>query len=235
MSKSALLLSTKLNIPRVRTSLVARPQLIKRLQEEHALTLISTPPGFGKTTLLIEWLTHRNNKAAWLSLDVDDNDPARFIAYVEAALDLARLNDGSDASDYFSAQMPDIKTVVSLWINSLNKVQHEVILIFDDYHVIQSQSVHDMITFLLEHRPPHLRLCITTRADPPLPLSKLRAQGELLEIRSSQLRFSLSETASVGSQVRQNVGQGLYSDVCQRGAETILFCAYRTPWALGCR
>lgn len=203
MADVVTLLETKLNPPPALPALVMRPRLITLLNGAHPLTLISAPPGFGKTTLLTEWLAKQDHTAvAWLSLDAGDNDPIQFLAYLAAALDRASPGTGKTSQALVtSPELVDQRIIVTLLINALNSTSRDVLLVLDDYHVIHSQAVHDVVNLLLNHRPPRLRLCIMTRADPPLTLSRLRARGALLEIRASHLRFTRDEAAQFLEQV----------------------------------
>jgi LuxR family maltose regulon positive regulatory protein len=164
------------------------------------LTLIAAPAGFGKTTLLSTWLEHASLRSAWLSLEQDDDDLTRFWSYVFAAV--SRVHQGLEASPLAllqgsaPQQLPPIETVLTVWINGLAALSHEVALILDDYHVITSPSIHRSVTYLVEHLPPRLHLVIATRADPPLPLARLRTRDHLTEIRSANLRFTAEETSS---------------------------------------
>ena len=197
-----LLLVTKLAMPPLRSDLVARPRLTNQLSLgiQRPLTLISAPAGFGKTTLLSTWLEHASLRSAWLSLEQDDDDLTRFWSYVFAAV--SRVHPGSEASALAllqgsaPQQLPPIETVLTVWINGLAALSHEMALILDDYHVITAPSIHRSVTYLVDHLPPRLHLVITTRADPPLPLARLRTRGHLTEIRSADLRFTTEETSS---------------------------------------
>jgi LuxR family maltose regulon positive regulatory protein len=194
-------LATRLHAPPPPPRLVPRPQLMERLQQsvERPLTLIAAPAGFGKTTLLAAWLEQSALQSAWLSLEPDDDDLTRFWCYVFTAL--ARVQPGSGASALSLLQgpalgpPPPIETVLSVWINELAALPRPLVLVLDDYHVIAAQPLHRSLAFLVEHLPPQLHLIISTRADPPLPLARLRARGQLSEIRAADLRFSAAETA----------------------------------------
>ena len=184
------LLTTKLFIPATRPELVPRRHLIEKLGEglHRKLTLISAPAGFGKTTLVTEWVDslHLNtpqenqikNKIAWLSLDENDNDPTRFLVYLIAAL---RTNEANIAKGALSAlqspQPPPTEMTLTTLINEIAAIPDLIILVLDDYHLIEAQPVHEALTFLLENQPPHLHLVITTREDPPLPLARLRVRS----------------------------------------------------------
>jgi ATP/maltotriose-dependent transcriptional regulator MalT len=194
-------LATKLYVPPVRPDVVPRPRLIERLcaglRESCKLTLVSAPAGFGKTTLLSEWISARDLRAhvAWVSLDEGDNDPARFMAYVTAALQKVEAALGQDTPGALqSPRLPSLDTVVAPLINQINDSQRELVLVLDDYHLIQAQPVHDAVVYLLDHMPPNLHLVVTTRSDPPLRISSLRARGQLIELRQADLRFTPGES-----------------------------------------
>jgi LuxR family maltose regulon positive regulatory protein len=191
------LLLTKLHRPRPHSRLVSRSRLIERIQDgmERALMLISAPAGFGKTTLLAQWLSESDLPVAWLSLEPEDNDPIRFLTYLVAALQTIDAHLGAIALDLLrSPQPPTPENVVAVLINDLVRSSAgDFVLILDDYHVITTESLHRALIGLVEHLPPQLHLMIATRADPPLPLSRLRARGQLTELRADDLRFSLEE------------------------------------------
>jgi ATP/maltotriose-dependent transcriptional regulator MalT/DNA-binding SARP family transcriptional activator len=196
------LLETKLYVPRARRGLVPRPRLSERLDRGTAskLTLVSAPAGFGKTTLLTEWLTAApvdERRVAWLSLDRADNDPASFWTYVIAALRTVASGIGESALTLLRApQPPPIETVLTALLNDLGATADDIVLVLDDYHVIDASTVQDGMAFLLDHLPPGLHLVIASRADPALPLARWRARGELAEIRAAELRFTPDEAAS---------------------------------------
>jgi len=196
------LLETKLYLPRWRTGMVPRPRLIARLRErgEERLTLISAPPGFGKTTLLAEWLAgvkSDRRSAAWVSLDPGDNDPALFWSYAIAALQRVAPGLGAGAmARLHSPQPPAIEEVLTALINEIDAGTGDVELVFDDFHVIESEAIHQAVAFLLDHLPARLRLVIASRTDPPLPLGRLRARGQLSELRAADLRFTATEAAA---------------------------------------
>jgi LuxR family maltose regulon positive regulatory protein len=200
------LLETKLHVPRGRRGLVARPRLIERLSRgaESALTLVSAPAGFGKTTLLTEWLADTpadGRSAAWLSLDQPDNDPARFWKYLIAALETAAPAVGAGALSLLRSPQEPIEAVLATLLNDLSALSNDVVLVLDDYHVIDARDVQDGMAFLLEHLPPQMHLVIAGRADPALPLSRLRGRGELVEIRAADLRFTPDEAAAYLNEV----------------------------------
>ena len=199
------LLETKLYVPRPRRGLVLRPRLSERLDRGTAskLVLVSAPAGFGKTTLLTEWLAARpaapadERLAAWLTLDRGDNDPASFWAYVIAALRTVASGVGESALALLEApQPPPIETVLTTLLNDLGAVVGEIVLVLDDYHVIDAREVQDAMAFLLDHLPPWLHVVIASRADPALPLARWRVRGELAEIRAAELRFTADEAAA---------------------------------------
>jgi LuxR family maltose regulon positive regulatory protein len=206
------LLETKLYVPRLRRGLVARPRLIERLSRgaESKLTLVSAPAGFGKTTLLAEWLAGTpagERPVAWLSLDQDDNQPASFWTYLVAALQTVAPGVGAKASSLLQGpQPPPIETILATLLNELGAVPNHVVLLLDDYHVIDAHDINAGMAFLVEHLPPQIHLVIATRADPALPLARLRARGELVEIRAADLRFTPDEAAAYLNEV---MGLGL--------------------------
>ena len=200
------LLETKLHVPRGRRGLVARPRLSERLSRgaESTLTLVSAPAGFGKTTLLTEWLAGapaEGRSAAWLSLDRRDNDPALFWSYLVAALQAASAGVGAGALLLLQSSQTPIEAVLATLLNDLSASSDDVVLVLDDYHVIDARDVQDGMAFLLEHLPPQMHLVIASRADPTLPLSRLRGRGELVEIRAADLRFTPDEAAAYLNEV----------------------------------
>jgi len=201
-----LLLKTKLHIPPKRSELVSRPRLIERLNMglhrtrggfSRALTLISAPAGFGKTTLLSEWVAGCECPVAWLSLDKDDNDPARFLAYFVAALQRVRADVGEAAlTTLKSPQPPSIEPLLTDLINEITEVPEPFALVLDDFHVITASQVHDALAFLLDNLPPPMHLILSSRADPPWPLARRRARREIMELRANDLRFNSQEVAT---------------------------------------
>ena len=202
------ILLTKLFIPATRPELVSRPRLIEQLNHglHRKLTLISAPAGFGKTTAVTEWISnfrranHPENttKITWYSLDDGDNDPNRFLTYLIAALNEIYGPDSIGAGSLAmleSPQPPPSEAVLTSLINEIAVIPDKIVFVLDDYHLIDSQPVHDVLTFLLENLPPQLHLVITTREDPPIPISRLRARGQLTELRAIDLRFTSAETA----------------------------------------
>jgi LuxR family maltose regulon positive regulatory protein len=204
------ILTTKLYIPPPRPNLVPRPRLVGRLDEglrqKHRLTLISAPAGFGKTTLLSEWVAGDDRLVAWLSLDEGDNDPVRFWTYVVAALrtvlGFAEANIGEEALAMFkSSQQVPLEAVLTTLINgvvaSAPAFDVPFLLVLDDLHLIEAPQIHQGLAFFLEHLPPQMHLVITTRVDPPLPLARLRARGQMTELRMEDLRFTPDEAAAL--------------------------------------
>ena len=195
------LLETKLHAPRRRRGLVARPRLSESLSRgaESALTLVSAPAGFGKTTLLAEWLAAApadGRSVAWLSLDQRDNDPALFWTYFVAALTTAALGVGAGALSLLQPPEPPSEAGLVTLLNDLDAISNDVVLVLDDYHVVDARDVQDGMAFLLEHLPPQIHLVIGSRADPALPLARLRGRGKLVEIRAAELRFTPGEAAA---------------------------------------
>ncbi len=197
---AAPILASKLYIPPPRAKIVFRPRLIERLNEGLSsgcmLTLISAPAGFGKTTLLSEWVAGCERPASWLSLEQGDSDPTRFLAYLIAALQTLapNLGDGVLAA-LQSPQLPHTESILATLLNEIAVIPDTFTLVLDDYHVIDSQLVDQALVFLIEHLPPQMHLVIATREDPHLPMSRLRARGHLTELRGADLRFTPVEAA----------------------------------------
>jgi len=192
------LLTTKLYIPPVRPDLVPRPRLIERLNQGMAykLTLISAPAGFGKTTLLSEWIPQSERPVCWVSLDPGDNDSTRFWCYLIAALQMLQRQLGENALSLLqSPQQPPIEFFLNTLLNEIAACPDRFALVLDDYHAIETLALHDAIAYLVDHMPPQMHLVIATRADPPLPLAHWRARGQLTELRASDLRFTPDEAA----------------------------------------
>jgi LuxR family maltose regulon positive regulatory protein len=241
---STLLLATKFYCPPPRPNLVPRPRLLERLDAglyqvngfTRKLTLVSAPAGYGKTTLIAEWLSQWNkgvrikdeiqpftsaqdrpsslilhpSRVAWLSLDESDNDPVRFLAYFIAALRGVDERLGEAAlSTLQSPQPPPSEIVLTTLINDIASVSTPIILALDDYHIINTTPIHQQLTFLLDHLPTQFHLVILSREDPLLPIARLRARGQILEIRQDDLRFSTDETADFLEHV---MGLALSSD-----------------------
>jgi len=198
------LLTTKLYIPPARPEIVHRTRLVEQLNGglHRKLTLISAPAGFGKTMLLSEWVADCERPAAWLSLDDGDNDPSRFLAYLVVALQTIAANFGEGLLGVLqSPQPPPTESILTTLLNEITTIPDDFVLVLDDYHLIDAKPVDDALTFLLEHLPPQVHLVIATREDPNLPLARLRARGQLTELRVTDLRFSPSEATEFFSQV----------------------------------
>jgi ATP/maltotriose-dependent transcriptional regulator MalT len=225
-------LGTKLHLPSPRRRLVQRARLIDRLEakggETPRLVLVAAPAGFGKTTLLTQWLSEARTsqrRVAWLALDPGDADVGLFLTHLVAAIQTAEPEAGIDALAMLEAggSTPTEAVLVSL-INDLDVLAGPTVVALDDYHVLDGTAVHEAVTFLLDNLPPQVTFAITSRADPPLPLSRLRARGELVEVRAADLRFTRSE-----AQVFLNEVMGL-------GLEPALVAALETRtegWAAG--
>ncbi len=199
-------LRTKLFVPPVRPNLVPRPRLIERLNQGlelgHKLSLVSAPAGFGKTTLVSEWVTGSDRPVAWLSPDERDNDPIRFLTYLVAALQIIKENCAERVLALLqSPQPPPTESILTALLNEISTIPDNFVLVLDDYHVIDAKAVDSAFTFLLEHLPPQMHLVITTREDPSLPLARYRVRGQLTELRVSDLRFTNSEAARFLNQV----------------------------------
>ncbi len=197
------LLATKLYLPPPRPRVVLRPRLVARLNEGlyGKLTLLCAPAGFGKTTLVSEWLAGRAGsdpaaRTGWLALDPADSNLTRFLTYLVAALQALAPQIGERTlAGLESPQPPASEVLLTGLINEIAAVPHDFVLVLDDYHSVDAKAVDDALTFLLEHLPPHLHLVITTREDPLLPLARLRARGQLTELRAADLRFTPAEAA----------------------------------------
>jgi LuxR family transcriptional regulator, maltose regulon positive regulatory protein len=196
------LLATKLYVPRLQAGFVPRGRLVSWVGEGLArgLLLICAPAGFGKTSLLADWARGGQSPVAWLSLDTGDNDPVRFWRHVVAALDRVEPGVAGRLLPLLGPPAPrSFDGLITALINELDAQpgESEVALVLDDYHLIEAQPVHGSLAFLLEHRPPRLQLVLASRADPPLPLARLRARGQLAELRAAELRFTRQEAAAV--------------------------------------
>jgi LuxR family maltose regulon positive regulatory protein len=201
-SEQDVLLATKLYLPSPQPGFVPRPRLVDRLDEglARSLILVCAPAGSGKTALLADWARRTQRAVAWLSLDAGDNDPARFWRHAAAALDRARPGTAERVTPLLGPPAPpSSEGLVTALINELaaQPGEDDVLLVLDDYHVIDAAPVHASLTFLLEHLPPGLRLVLASRADPPLPLARLRARGQLAELRAADLRFTPEEAAAL--------------------------------------
>ncbi|MHB0877215.1 MAG: LuxR C-terminal-related transcriptional regulator [Anaerolineae bacterium] len=198
------ILATKLHIPPPRPGIVPRPHLIEWLTKglHRRLTLVSAPAGFGKTTLVGEWAASFERSVAWLSLDEGDNDTTRFLAHLIAALQTVAASVGAGLLGVLqSPQPPPIEAVLAALINQIATVPDRLVLVLDDYHVIDAERVESAIAFLLEHLPPQMHLVIATREDPDLPLARWRARDQVTELRATNLRFTSSEASQFLNQV----------------------------------
>jgi len=191
------LIATKLKVPLVRRETVARPRLFEMLDAglSRKLTLVSASAGCGKTTLLAEWVQGCELPVAWLSLDEGDDDPARFGAYLGAALSEA-LDHQADGSQAPGMGGTGLRLCLAQWVNQIASQQGELVLILDDYHLIQAREIHAAMTWLLEHQPDSMHIYVATRADPAFPLARLRAQDEMVEVRVPDLRFDPLEAGA---------------------------------------
>ena len=228
-SERDVLLATKLHVPRLQPGFVARPRLVHALGEGlvRRLILVGAPAGSGKTALLAGWARSGDRSVAWLSLDAGDNDPARFWRHAVAALDRARPGIAEQVGALLGPPAPaSFEGLVTALINELAAPpgQDELLLVLDDYHLIDAQQVHEPLAFLLEHLPPSVHLVLASRADPPLPLARLRAAGQLVELRAGDLRFTAEEAAAL---LRETVGDALPT------AAVVALAARTEGWAAG--
>src|SRR5207248_75374 len=181
-----------------------RSRLIERLNEglHRKLTLIAAPAGVGKTTLVSAWVAGCDRQVAWLSLDKGDSDPTLFLTYLVAALQTIAPNIGEGVLGVLqSPQPPPTASILTALLNEITTIPDNFILVLDDYHVIDAKPIDQALTYLVEHLPSQMHLVIATREDPPLPLARLRAQGHLIELRATDLRFTPSEAAAFLTQV----------------------------------
>ncbi len=203
-------LNTKLYIPPVRPTLIPRPRLYDRLVPTTTtrVVLVSAPAGYGKTTLVAEWVANNPGCVAWLSLDAHDNNPPRFWTYVLASLRTRSQTDWGQRTLQIleAAPAPDLQSVLICLLNESTELDRQIILVLDDYHVISNQAIHEGMTFLIEPLPQQLELVITTRSDPLLPISRWRARGQLTELRADDLRFTADEAAAF---LNDSMGLGL--------------------------
>ncbi len=216
------LLRTKLFVPPPKSGLVSRPRLMESMQSilKRSLTLISAPAGFGKTTLMAEWIRYRKPSipTVWLSLEESDNEPRRFWEYIMAAIKTNYPDAGSTASALLHSQpMARWEPVITELINGLGEIDEDFVLVLDDYHFISSGPIHDGIALILQHMPPRMHLVIITRMNPPLSLARLRANDNLVEIRADDLRFSVEETKRLFRELRTpDLGQQDLRALCAR-------------------
>lgn len=205
-----LLITTKLTIPPTYLKkIVPRPHVYELLNRglQRPLLLVSASAGFGKTTLVSEWLRQQSLSAAWLSLEESDNDQTRFWHYIMRALEHVNPEFAEQSKSWSNREqeamgsaVPTLETMLTTLINRLMKLKTEVILVLDNYHTITDPQLHQALTFFIDHLPPQLHLVLMTRYDPPLPLARLRVQGKLIELRATQLHFTIEETATFFTQ-----------------------------------
>ena len=231
-SEGDVLLATKLYVPRSRPDLVPRPRLTGRLDEglQRGLVLVCAPAGYGKTVLLADWAEQAPFPAAWLSLDPADNEPARFWRHALAALDRALPGIGGRVGTLLGPPAPvSFEPLVTALVNELAAWPEggQVLLVLDDYHVIGAPPVHASVEFLLEHRPAGLHLVLASRSDPPLALARLRARGQLAELRAADLQFTPGEAAVLLQQMAAVPGSALPD------AATAALTARTEGWAAG--
>jgi ATP/maltotriose-dependent transcriptional regulator MalT len=194
------LLATKLRMPRLRDGFVARPRLTAWLTAavSRELVLVCAPAGFGKSSAVAEWAAGCDKPVAWLSLDEVDNDPVRFWRHIAAAVDTAWPGiEAAVAARSGGPSTPSFHPAVAVLVNELAASTQPIVLVLDDYHVIESATVHASLAYLLERLPVALRLVVAGRADPPLPLARMRARGQLAELRAADLRFTVAESAAL--------------------------------------
>jgi LuxR family transcriptional regulator, maltose regulon positive regulatory protein len=226
------LLGTKVQVPALRPGVVPRPHLAARLDGAGGVTLVCAPAGYGKTVLLAQWASRAERPAAWLSLDRGDNDPIRFWRHTVAALDQARPGISEQAAPLLGPPAPlSFEPLLTLLINELASQpggrETATPLILDDYHLISAEQVHASLEFLIDHRPAGLHLVLASRSDPPLPLPRLRARGQLAELRASDLQFTAAEAAAL---LRQVAGGG---DAPLPDSAAELLAARTEGWAAG--
>ena len=225
------LLATKLHIPNWNESNLLRPRLLEQLsaglQENRKLTLISAPAGYGKTTLVSEWIQSLNDTKrmiAWLSLDEEDNDPARFFSYWLAAFQQVNEFIGKNIQTLVDVPNSKINPLLVELLNDLTSAEIPILLSFEDYHVITNPIIHEALEYFLDHQPSLVHLVLTTRQDPPLPIPRLRARKQLTEIRARDLRFTPDE-------VKQFFLQSMKIDMVEESARVL---EERTEgWAVG--
>lgn len=193
------LLATKLFIPKLRSAIINRNRLTDRLNDglQNKLTLICAPAGFGKTTLLIDWISKNNWPVAWVSLDQTESDPLCFIKYLTGALQTIEKNIGESTQSMLEAPGDfHIEPIIMNLINDVSNIDNEFLLVLDDFHVIDSQQVYKIIEFILDHSPENMHIAISTRVDPPFPITKLKVRNQITEIRTSELCFKPAEISS---------------------------------------
>ncbi|MCP4538774.1 MAG: tetratricopeptide repeat protein [Chloroflexi bacterium] len=196
-------ITTKLHVPTTRSDLLNRPRLNQQLDRcvEHKLMLVSAPTGFGKTTLLSEWSQQSECPVAWVSLDDTDNDPMHFWSYVVAALDKLDDSVGENVLPLIHSSRPSpVEYTIPTLINTVTSIPAHFTLVLDDYHCIESETIHEALAYLLEYLPSNMHVILLSRTEPPLPLAQWRARGQLMELRVPDLRFLMDETAHLFNQ-----------------------------------
>ena len=216
----AVVLATKVSAPAVRSQLICRATLTETLSAEpiRKLTLVSAPAGWGKTTLLAQWVHSADDsrRFGWLTLDSPDNDPVRFWTCALTAVEKAHPGVGIHALELLASGADVTQVVIPTLLNELAATDKQVVLILDDYHLVENPTVHRQLAFVIARMPATLRLVVSTRSDPPLPLARLRADGELLEVRTDDLRFLderglISAHRCAGTEVGRPAGRGAVS------------------------
>src|SRR5215207_2756671 len=202
------ILATKLYIPSTRPKVVARTRLIERLNEGQppgrapGMTLISAPAGFGKSTLVSEWVASCGRPVAWLSLEEGDSDLKRFLVYLVAALQTIAAEVGTDLLGALqSPHLSSTESLLTTLLNEIDAIPHDFLLVLDDYHLLDSKPVDQALSFLVEHIPQKMHLVIASREDPPLPVARLRARDQLTELRAADLRFTPAEASEFLNQI----------------------------------
>ncbi len=198
LENKPIILSTRLTLPALREGIVRRQRLLDKVNgAPRKLILVAAPAGFGKSTLVVDWLRDCDHKHAWLSLDERDNDPALFLRYLVSAFQSLESSIGKKIIPLLSATtQPPWEPLLSLLLNDLNTFRQDVYVVLDDFHFIEDQQIHSAVAFLLDHLPSHVHLIIATRVDPSLPLARMRVRNELIEIRERDLRFTKEEAES---------------------------------------
>ncbi len=207
-----IMLQSKIGVPLLRKQTVARRRLLEYADHDFVegnrftrkLTLVSAPAGYGKTSMVAEWLQMVDLPIAWLSLDDGDNDPNRFISYLVAAIQSIQPGFGEEIMSLIqSPQRPPAEMLITQILNQLQARPMAFVLVLDDYHTISNLKIHQQISFLLDHLPPHMHLVLITRQDPLIPIARLRAGNQTVEIRQDDLRFDFEETVDFLNRVMQ--------------------------------
>lgn len=191
------LLATKLYVPQPGHDLVQRSVLLEQIERgfQSKLTLLSAPAGFGKTTLLTQWISRRKKRTAWLSLDTADNDPVVFVKYLIGALRSVVPDIGQEAMGSLHSKPLPVDFIFTSLVNEIAELSKPLLLVIDDYHLIENETVHEIVQCIIEHSSSGLQIIISTRIDPPFPLSRWRVRNEIIEVRISDLSFTQSEIA----------------------------------------